>query len=106
MKSHKVFKLYCCFKFWQDFRITPTYNYAYTYRSKKLKQKSEQLSLWDFNYYFKDCNFFLSLFLNTPNLALSVRNRNVLEEIWNYFRFPKLNFKNYTENSDKRYKIY
>ena len=57
MKSHKVFKLNCCFKFWQDFRITPTYNYAYTYRSKKLKQKSEQLSLWDFNYYFKDFNF-------------------------------------------------
>ena len=58
MRSHKVFKLYSCFKFWQDFRITPTYNYAYTYRSKKSKQKSEQLSLWDFNYYFKDFNFF------------------------------------------------
>ena len=45
------------------------------------------------------------LIFKTPYLALSVRNRNVLEEIWNYFRFPKLNFKNYTENSDKRYKI-
>ena len=77
MKSHKVFKLYCCFKFWQDFRITPTYNYAYTYRSKKLKQKSEQLSLWDFNYYFKHPKSVFAFL----NLTLKITPKIVINDI-------------------------
>ena len=45
----------------QDFRITPYINYAYIYCWKKTKERTI-LRLWDFSYYHKNFDFFLSLF--------------------------------------------
>ena len=60
------------------------------------ENKSQQHeAFWDFSYYFKNFSFFFYwVFLETPQIwRFRHWNKNLLEQISNYFRSPKPNFK-------------